>query len=93
MDFAASKADLRILLSCFTSISSFRLILFVSGSKWQHRRKILTPAFHFSILQDFVNIFNRETKELVEELKKSVGQPIDVFKPITEFTLKSIGGR
>ncbi|KAI2474296.1 hypothetical protein C4B38_000364 [Diabrotica virgifera virgifera] len=41
-----------------------------SGSLWQQRRKILTPAFHFSILQEFVKVFNKETARLVETIKK-----------------------
>ncbi|KAI2473977.1 hypothetical protein C4B38_000071 [Diabrotica virgifera virgifera] len=41
-----------------------------SGSLWQQRRKILTPAFHFSILQEFVKVFNKETARLVETIKQ-----------------------
>ncbi|KYB25210.1 Cytochrome P450 4c3-like Protein [Tribolium castaneum] len=45
------------------------------GTHWQVRRKILTPAFHFSILQDFILTFNESTEELVELLKKEVEKP------------------
>ncbi|KAJ8915094.1 hypothetical protein NQ315_014349 [Exocentrus adspersus] len=66
--------------------------LLVSHSeKWKSRRRLLTPAFHFTILQEFLNIFNIEAENLVKEIEKSCKEPyIDVVKPITEFTLCSI---
>lgn len=67
-------------------------LLTSGGTKWQTRRKILTPAFHFNILQQFVPIFNEETQKLVEKLKNKGPQIIDVIPPITQFTLLSIAG-
>lgn len=39
------------------------------GKKWQQRRKILTPAFHFSILEEYVDCFDTQSSILVNKLK------------------------
>lgn len=40
-------------------------------AKWRFRRKILTPAFHFRILNDFLPIMNEEATKLVRKLNQS----------------------
>ncbi|KAI2474284.1 hypothetical protein C4B38_000352, partial [Diabrotica virgifera virgifera] len=53
---------------------------------------MLTPAFHFNILQKYLEVFNKETEILLDELDKDAGKEyINVLKPITDFTLFSIG--
>ncbi|ROT63646.1 Cytochrome P450 4C1 [Penaeus vannamei] len=55
-----------------------------AGSKWHSRRKLLTPAFHFKILEDFVDVFTSQTDTLVKRLRaKADGRPFDVFHCIT----------
>ena len=40
-----------------------------SGEKWRSRRRLLTPAFHFKILQDFLVIMNEHSEIFVNKLK------------------------
>ncbi|NP_001295912.2 cytochrome P450 4d8-like precursor [Musca domestica] len=41
--------------------------LLLSGEKkWYTRRKIITPAFHFSILEKFLEVFDRQTSVLMD---------------------------
>ncbi|XP_019870610.1 cytochrome P450 4C1 [Aethina tumida] len=81
-----SKSDLYDLLHIWLGTG----LLTSDGSKWQSRRKILTPSFHFNILQEFFPVFTEQTDILVDELMKVNGQVIDVVQPITQFTLHSI---
>lgn len=64
--------------------------------KWHFRRKILTPAFHFRILNDFLPIINEEASKLVKKLNqpkylechKSLG--FDITPLVTLCTLDTI---
>ncbi|XP_068211245.1 cytochrome P450 4C1-like [Palaemon carinicauda] len=66
-------------------------LLTSSGAKWRSRRKLLTPAFHFKILEDFVEVFNNESQKLTKKLqKKADGKPFNLFPYITRCTLDII---
>ncbi|XP_046826695.1 cytochrome P450 4C1-like isoform X2 [Vespa crabro] len=68
-------------------------LLITTGNKWQERRKILTPAFHFNILKHFVVTFNEEAKYLVSILNEETKDgPIikDLMSFITEHSLNAI---
>nr|CAD7452349.1 unnamed protein product [Timema tahoe] len=61
------------------------------GKKWHTRRKILTPTFHFKILEDFLDVFQEQSDILVEKLKHKVGKdPFNIFHYVTLCTLDII---
>ncbi|KAG8234871.1 hypothetical protein J437_LFUL014563 [Ladona fulva] len=67
-------------------------LLTSAGQKWHSRRKILTPAFHFRILDDFLDVFREQSQVLVEKLEKEAvkGEPFNLFPYITLCTLDII---
>uniref|UniRef100_U5EWR0 Putative cytochrome n=1 Tax=Corethrella appendiculata TaxID=1370023 RepID=U5EWR0_9DIPT len=62
------------------------------GDRWHKHRKILTPTFHFSILDTFCSIFGEQSIVLVNCLKEysDTGKPLDIFPYITRATLDTI---
>ncbi|XP_063611754.1 cytochrome P450 4C1-like [Penaeus indicus] len=66
-------------------------LLTATGSKWHSRRKLLTPAFHFKILEDFLDVFNGQSTTMIQQLRgKADGEPFDIFPFITRCALDII---
>lgn len=63
------------------------------GSKWQKRRKILTPAFHFNVLREFSGIFDQEARRMVKDLQFHGQIALDLVPFITKYTLNAICGK
>lgn len=43
-------------------------LLLANSTVWRGRRKILTPAFHFKILENFIPLFARHTDLLLQQI-------------------------
>ncbi|XP_011558236.2 cytochrome P450 4d2 [Plutella xylostella] len=43
-------------------------LLILTGKKWRSHRKMLTPAFHFKILESYVEVFQEEAQLLADQL-------------------------
>lgn len=70
-------------------------LLISSNKKWFARRKVITPAFHFKILDQYVEIFDKHGTTFVQNLARlsdNRNEPVDVFSPITLCTLDIICG-
>lgn len=66
------------------------------GPSWYSHRKILTPAFHFSILENFVPVFEKQALIFNGQINKKLEQgitDIDVTKMLSQLTLDVICGK
>ncbi|KAH8277808.1 hypothetical protein KR018_007651 [Drosophila ironensis] len=56
-------------------------LLTSTGSKWHKHRKMITPSFHFNILQDFHEVMNENSRKFISHLRKvSAGDTIFDFQ-------------
>nr|QVK45574.1 cytochrome P450 [Brachionus paranguensis] len=62
------------------------------GEKWTKRRRLITPTFHFEILNDFLNVMNEQADILVEILAKLTrqNQEINIFERLKACALDVI---
>jgi cytochrome P450 family 4 len=62
-------------------------LLTSTGKKWSQRRKIITPTFHFKILEEFIETFDRQSDILVDKLRekmeRSNEKTFDIYPFIT----------
>ncbi|KAK3922994.1 Cytochrome P450 4C1 [Frankliniella fusca] len=69
-------------------------LLTSAGEKWHSRRKLLTPAFHFKILDQFIPHLEEQAAHLADELGRHVsdgqGADVDVVPIVSKVTLRSI---
>lgn len=53
----------------------------------------MTPAFHFNILEQFVEVFDRNSSILVDVIaQKKTGDPVDIYPLVTLTALDIICG-
>jgi len=66
---------------------------YILGPKWHSRRKILTPTFHFNILQQFVESLIKEGENMTKSLKNTGDSVVkDLVSFVSEHTLNAICG-
>jgi len=65
-----------------------------SGEKWKTRRRIVTSAFHFKILNTFMDVFNKQSlihaTKLEQEIVTQQGRELNILPLITQCALDII---
>uniref|UniRef100_UPI003AAFBC79 cytochrome P450 4F3 n=1 Tax=Centroberyx gerrardi TaxID=166262 RepID=UPI003AAFBC79 len=68
-------------------------LLLSNGEEWSRKRRLLTPAFHFDILKNYVAIFNTSTNTLHAKWRRLLAEgrtDIEMFNHVTLMTLDSL---
>uniref|UniRef100_A0A8C7NA38 aromatase n=1 Tax=Oncorhynchus kisutch TaxID=8019 RepID=A0A8C7NA38_ONCKI len=68
-------------------------LLLSNGEDWSRRRRLLTPAFHFDILKNYVKIFNHSSDIMHSKWRRLVAEGEsrqDMFNHISLMTLDSL---
>ncbi|XP_062140970.1 cytochrome P450 4ae1 [Drosophila sulfurigaster albostrigata] len=68
-------------------------LLLSRGERWHSMRKIITPTFHFNILEQYIDVFDRQCNVLVEKLKPLANdqQAINIYPYMGLMALDIIG--
>lgn len=74
-------------------IKCFRFINEI-GKKWHDRRKIITPAFHFKMLEKFTETFDRISNTFIEKIQElDSDKAIELFHMVELFALDVVCGK
>nr|XP_040235295.2 cytochrome P450 4C1-like [Anopheles coluzzii] len=67
-------------------------LLTSKGERWFQHRKLITPTFHFNILDGFCEVFAENGAVLVERLQRhaNTGQPVNIYPYVTKAALDVI---
>ena len=60
-------------------------LLISKGSKWHTRRHLITPTFHFTILNDFLHVMNEQSQVMMKKIDETLksGKSPNMPKRIT----------
>ncbi|KAJ8929501.1 hypothetical protein NQ314_017794 [Rhamnusium bicolor] len=99
MIFLTDPRDVEIILSSHVHIdkaSEYRFfkpwlgdgLLISTGQKWRAHRKLIAPTFHLNVLKSFIDLFNANSRDVVNKLKKEVGKEFDCHDYMSEATVE-----
>nr|WCC58131.1 cytochrome P450 [Pharsalia antennata] len=97
--FLVDPRDVEIILSSNVHIdkaSEYRFfkpwlgdgLLISTGQKWRAHRKLIAPTFHLNVLKSFIDLFNANSREVVEKLRKEIGKEFDCHDYMSEATVE-----
>lgn len=101
--FLTDPRDIEIILSSHVHIdkaSEYRFfkpwlgdgLLISTGQKWRAHRKLIAPTFHLNVLKSFIDLFNVNSRAVVDKLRKEGGKTFDCHDYMSEATVEILLG-
>ncbi|KYN37083.1 Cytochrome P450 4g15 [Trachymyrmex septentrionalis] len=63
-------------------------LLISTGSKWRAHRKLIAPTFHLNVLKSFIDLFNANSRAVVERMRKEGNKEFDCHDYMSECTVE-----
>lgn len=63
-------------------------LLISTGHKWRQHRKLIAPTFHLNVLKSFIDLFNENSRLVVEKMHKEGGKAFDCHDYMSECTVE-----
>ncbi|XP_046488147.1 cytochrome P450 4g15 [Neodiprion pinetum] len=97
--FLVDPRDVEVILSSHVYIdksSEYRFfkpwlgngLLISTGQKWRAHRKLIAPTFHLNVLKSFIDLFNANSRAVVEKMRQEQGKEFDCHDYMSECTVE-----
>ncbi|XP_055840918.1 cytochrome P450 4g15 [Episyrphus balteatus] len=63
-------------------------LLISTGHKWRSHRKLIAPTFHLNVLKSFIELFNENSRNVVNKLKSEGEKTFDCHDYMSEATVE-----
>ncbi|KAL0100486.1 hypothetical protein PUN28_019659 [Cardiocondyla obscurior] len=63
-------------------------LLISTGPKWRAHRKLIAPTFHLNVLKSFIDLFNANSRTVVERMRKEGDKEFDCHDYMSECTVE-----
>lgn len=63
-------------------------LLISTGPKWRAHRKLIAPTFHLNVLKSFIDLFNANSRAVVEKMRNEGNKSFDVHNYMSECTVE-----
>lgn len=63
-------------------------LLISTGPKWRAHRKLIAPTFHLNVLKSFIDLFNANSRAVVEKMRQEGNKEFDIHNYMSELTVE-----